>query len=54
MPPPTSHMPSDADLGRPVIVHLYSLGTFICMGTTIQEVDSDWVHGYIYLEGTCI
>ena len=28
--------------------YLYSLGPFICMGTTIQKVSSNWLNRYLY------
>ena len=33
--------------------YLYSLGTYVCAGTTIQEKGSNCFDRYLYLWGTC-
>ena len=32
---------------------LYSLGTFICIGTTIQKFDRNWLNRYLYSYDAC-
>ena len=32
---------------------LYSLGTYVCVGMTIQEKGSNCFNGYLYSWGTC-
>ena len=33
--------------------YLYSLGTYVCVGTTIQEKGSNCFDRYLYSWGTC-